>query len=84
MAYTKQRRHLKVQHRYDLRESTPIFQISAMIQNLRKEDVPIAMRGSGVRRLWNPDTLRIALLNSDEESVDVVRLDERRDSPEAA
>jgi biotin operon repressor len=32
--------------------------VSAMIGNLRSENVPVAMRGNGVRRLWNADSLK--------------------------
>ena len=58
--------------------------VDAMIARLRHEDVPIAMRGGGVRRLWNADRLRFALLNSDPENVEVIRLDERREPAQAA
>ena len=36
--------------------------IAAMIAQLREREVPIAMRGGGVRRLWNADTLRHTLI----------------------
>lgn len=32
--------------------------VSAMIATLRKEGVPVAMRGMGVRRLWNAESLK--------------------------
>lgn len=32
--------------------------VNAMINKLRQEQVPIAMRGNGVRRLWNADLLK--------------------------
>lgn len=37
--------------------------VDAMIQKLRKEDVGIAMRGNGVRRLWDANSLKSLLLN---------------------
>jgi biotin operon repressor len=53
--------------------------VAEMVRRLREEGVPIAMRGSGVRRLWDPDRLRRTLLVSDAENVSVIRLDEERD-----
>lgn len=35
------------------------YAVNAMIATLRKEQVPIAMRGSGVRRLWDADALKM-------------------------
>lgn len=32
--------------------------VDGMIQKLRKEDVPIKMRGNGVRRLWDAEVLK--------------------------
>lgn len=32
--------------------------VGGMIAKLRSEDVPIAMRGNGVRKLWNPNSLK--------------------------
>jgi predicted transcriptional regulator len=32
--------------------------VQAMIQKLRSEDVPVPMYGMGVRRLWDPNSLR--------------------------
>lgn len=32
--------------------------VNAMIQTLRKENVPVAMRGHGVRRLWDVEALK--------------------------
>ena len=34
--------------------------VQGMILKLRKEGVDVGMLGSGVRRLWNPESLRIA------------------------
>lgn len=36
--------------------------VDAMIQKLRKEEVPVAMRGSGVRRLWDAEWLKVVAL----------------------
>lgn len=38
-----------------------ILSIQGMIQKLRKEEIPVKMLGQGVRRLWNPDILKIAI-----------------------
>jgi len=38
--------------------------VNAMIGNLRKEHVPVAMRGHGVRRLWNVDSLKAVAIQS--------------------
>ena len=38
--------------------------IDAMIQKLRKEDVNVAMRGNGVRRLWDAEALKAVNLHS--------------------
>ena len=37
--------------------------VDAMIQKLRKENVKVAMRGNGVRRLWNAESLKILTTN---------------------
>lgn len=37
--------------------------VDAMIQKLRKEDVPVKMRGNGVRRLWDAETLKAVALH---------------------
>lgn len=43
--------------------------ISGMIAKLRSENVPVAMRGNGVRRLWNADSLKAVSLQSPEANV---------------
>jgi hypothetical protein len=35
--------------------------VSGMIQTLRREDVTVAMRGQGVRRLWDAEALKSSL-----------------------
>lgn len=37
--------------------------VDAMIQKLRKENVNVAMRGCGVRRLWDAESLKIMTTN---------------------
>lgn len=38
--------------------------VSGMIHNLRSQNVPVAMLGCGVRRLWNPDALKAVAMQS--------------------
>lgn len=35
--------------------------VQGMIRQLRKEGVPVKMLGNGVRRLWNPEVLKMIL-----------------------
>lgn len=37
--------------------------VDGMIQKLRKENVPIAMKGNGVRKLWNAEHLKALSLH---------------------
>lgn len=37
------------------------FAVQAMIQTLRKEKIPVKMLGMGVRRLWNPEVLKVSI-----------------------
>lgn len=41
--------------------------VNCMIQKLRSEDVPVAMRGNGVRRLWNAESLKSFMMKKPEE-----------------
>lgn len=43
--------------------------VSAMITKLRNESVPIAMRGQGVRRLWNAEALKAVTVQAPEANV---------------
>lgn len=43
--------------------------VSAMITKLRHESVPIAMRGCGVRRLWNAESLKAITVQAPEANV---------------
>lgn len=43
--------------------------INGMISKLRSEDVPVAMLGQGVRRLWNADALKAVFLQDPESSI---------------
>lgn len=43
--------------------------INAMIQKLRSENVPVAMRGNGVRRLWNVHDLKAVAVQAPESEV---------------
>lgn len=44
--------------------------VNAMIGKLRQENVPVAMRGNGVRRLWNADALKgVAVMHPDEPQI---------------
>lgn len=40
--------------------------VTGMIQKLRSEQVPIAMRGNGVRKLWDASALKSVLVQSDD------------------
>lgn len=50
--------------------------VGAMVQTLRKEGVPIAMLGNGVRRLWDANAL-IGLATQSSESK-IIELDARK------
>ncbi len=50
--------------------------IEGMVQALRRANVPIAMKGNGVRRLWDPDRLRATLVITKPEDTNIIRLDE--------
>lgn len=38
--------------------------VDGMIQKLRKEDVNVAMRGNGVRRLWDAESLKAVCIHN--------------------
>jgi biotin operon repressor len=43
--------------------------VHGMIQKLRQEQVPVAMRGNGVRRLWNADELKAVAVQSPDDHI---------------
>jgi len=46
--------------------------VDAMIAKLRKENVPVAMRGQGVRKLWNPDALKgVAMQDPESKTIEL-------------
>jgi biotin operon repressor len=49
--------------------------VNAMIQKLRSEDVSVPMMGQGVRRLWNPNTLKKFAVIEKNEETKIVDLD---------
>lgn len=51
--------------------------VNGMIKSLRTKGVPVAMRGTGVKRLWDPEALKGSLAGRPDE--DEVRLAERLD-----
>lgn len=50
--------------------------VGAMILNLRQQDVPVGMLGSGVRKLWNADALKAVAIQSPESNI--IELDQMR------
>ncbi len=43
--------------------------VNGMIAKLRSEQVPVAMMGNGVRRLWNPDALKAVAVQDPDSNV---------------
>lgn len=43
--------------------------VDGMIARLRREQVPVAMRGSGVRRLWNAESLKALSIRSEDSKI---------------
>lgn len=56
--------------------------VCAMIQNLRKEQVPVAMRGNGVRRQWDANLLKAFAVN--QPTCETVELDSMKSTAQSA
>lgn len=50
--------------------------VNCMIGTLRKEGAPVAMRGMGVRRLWNVDALKAQAVRYAPDELKVIQMDQ--------